>query len=1274
MKKTNFFQNKLVKGLSVALLTLLSVCCFTLGFLGLTSRVNITEAKATGLRAWYRFDAANYLGTDSSGNGYDLVHNNTSTAENTFDGVKFVPSTVVGTDDKGNQVVGLGESKASFYAPSGKDPLANLTTTDSVSICALLQLGYNAGGSNMILWNCNWDGNFGVVYDNATLRVYLGGQIIATWGTSVISSSTQRWYRLIITIDGSTVTDATTGAGASATIRLYNVTTGLPLAPNGGVGAVTKDTSTTLAQLYLNNKVTHSLAKGIINQSGWAFAINGKSNTSGTGCGGTQCRGTGAKISDLKIYNGVISDGEVNLIVTGDKVRGTSMSLVSAYENDSYYNWDGDSWELDNHAKPTNSIAYDSTRFASLQRQIDINGTPTCNTVWDNATMSSLHSGPESILHAYGSEEAKFRSNYTGSMKELDYSDYMRKGSFLVAMRAYVCGGRAVYHPDRIGSDGKLANIGSAYYLLNTGAYSNGFSLQVDWDEISATFSRRDCVSSSVDALSLSTTDFGLTSGTYEWVNIIAYSTNSHVYLCVKKDRDADWTTVSQEYAGSNFGGFGYSLTLGGQSNFGANTANKCYVTGYTARDTAGTAVAGDAYTRDQVRLRSTKIYAGAITDSNIANVKADLNNLRTVVGSSTPGSATLQAHYRFDGKSAIGKDLTANGYDLANPGNMAYSAEDGGLVLDYNNSTNPSENPDHYLYAKRGIKTSTNLDWSDKYQGSFSVAMRVKLSTAEAGRAHKIYSTTRHGGGSDNYTGSHAAYQGNTFEIMINGIVLYFNNVLDATPSWYRVFFCYNDKANEQAYLAIVFKETSAEYFVQQVKTVKDMCDETLATTDAAKTAARNNNTAWTNSDNTDFGGNASYVFTIGAQSTGNLGNKDTGAGSGPTYYDPVMSEFRFYSGVVDKDDINEILAMDLQEADYALDADRCSVNMDIGSNMNFNHHMRIQNNLQLSGLKVYYNYNGHTEQNGYAQIVSPVLDKTGDYVSTMSLMAPQDMNDIIQIAKITYDRVSVTGEVSFDATKIKNNQALVQVLTTETLGFGGWDKLVNANNGYSAKQYLNEIISDTKGKYDATAKATAQALLDYGTAAQIYLGHITDASGKVDYINGSGVLDDPTKEQLDWLSNNTVKNLIVESSSSAVQPWVRNIKIDTNLGIGIRYSLPKGYSAEAFTVKVFSGTDISGTPLVESSLSECEKLTNDNWWFDAYQVGYEGVKITRMLDTYTFVVYEEKENGEFEIVSQISMNFAAVLEGYIYSNNLNNVSIAKALLKLYYVANDIS
>ncbi|MBQ9103687.1 MAG: hypothetical protein IJY57_01200, partial [Clostridia bacterium] len=181
MKKFMGIQNRVAKALAVVILSVLSLCCFVLGFSGLTSKLNTTDAAASGLRAWYRFDVASNFGKDyaSQAGTYTLTANNSASYEDSYNGMRFLPTTKDSTETKG-----------SLYAAStSADPFYGLTTSSVISVSTILYLGGPlTGGSNFIVTNSNWDANFQIAYTNGNLMVYLGGVVVADWNEPVIPS------------------------------------------------------------------------------------------------------------------------------------------------------------------------------------------------------------------------------------------------------------------------------------------------------------------------------------------------------------------------------------------------------------------------------------------------------------------------------------------------------------------------------------------------------------------------------------------------------------------------------------------------------------------------------------------------------------------------------------------------------------------------------------------------------------------------------------------------------------------------------------------------------------------------------------------------------------------------------------------------------------------------------------------------------------------------------------------------------------------------------
>ena len=1174
--KTKFF-----KGVLITLLAILSVCFFALGFSGLTNKSVHTEAAATAatkLKAWYKFDVASTFGTDATGNGYNLTQNPAGTYySDSYNGMRFAQGATGSA------------YKVPFYASTTTtDPMYDLSLGSGVTITAALYLGESVGGGNWIIQNGAYDGDggrpFGISYAWGTLSVWFNNVTVCSWNSSRIPTSSKNWYRIYVQVNGSTNV---------ANMKLRSITTGENLAPTSHAGTLVSS-----SQSYLTNAVNYTLTTALAstNSKNYAFALGGqikRDGTDGDGC----IYGADVRIGDLRFYDGPITEGEEFLMTRGDTTRSNTLHEVVAYEFDTYKtNYNG-SWDTSSNALTTCSIGWDTKGFQHLERKTNIGGTIYDNVTWENKDMAAKFGGPNSVLYSYGATSTSGLYTFN-SGKSIDFSDYMRKGSFIVALRAKVCAGVT-------GAEG--------YYLFNTGRFAEGVSIGVSHGSIIAYVSRFDgSTDSQILTLGMSL------SSTYEWVNVVLYTNGNYVYLAAKKD-GGDWTQTNVEYSGASFGGYTYSFTIGGQSYFGQSTDELCY---------------NASPLRDGVLMRSLKVFTGKWVNQDIYDIRDELDGLIPVVG--TNDSFKLQAHYKFDGSTDIGKDSSGNGYDLVNPqgSTLAYSDYEGGVVLNYDNRTTAmggtATNTSNYLYAPRGSGPSSNLDWSDKYTGSFAIAIRAKLSKGELGRVHKLYSTTRHGALADNYTGSHAGFQGSQFEIMVNGTVFYFSNVLDDTPSWYRIFFMYDDTGNN--YLAVVFKETSSEYFVQRAAAIESVAGYVVSNT------------------NLDFGGNAHYGFTIGAQSACGS-SQDTGAGSGDGYYDPVISDFRFYSGVINTAEINTLLAEDVNN--YYVDTNYSEIDMNVSSSMNLNHRIRLKDAQQLPNMQVNYSYNNHT------QTVKPALTADGYYLSSMSMMAPQDLNDAVTISSITFDRVTVTGTVNFQGT------GLTQQLTSTPLSLNGW-----ARTTVSAHDYLMEVINSGT----ADQKQLAQMVINYGAAAQKYINHDIGSLN-----SNSTSLYDANAET--WLKNNMVS---VENDFEVIDKvsiYSTNLVIDTNLGLGTLFSVPHGFDVSGYTVAILDENgnmldakgnirkDSSGNLIANSSstryaMDSFQMVHYDGWNDDRYRVS-TNIKIGGIADSITFVVY----NSNGKIVRSVTHNAAAQI--YVYGSRYtfdeNYTALVKALFSVY-------
>lgn len=1229
MKNFKGIRNVFIKRAALVLLACCSFVLFALGFSGMSSESSVTDAAAaTALKAWYRFDSLATYGKDMTGNGYDLTSCDSSSYTEATDGLEFVP-------------LSSNPSQTNSFAANARsnDPTYQVGATDSWTIATTLRLGTSAGGANEIITNGNWN-SFRVSYVWGTLTVSFDSTYEVKYDTTAIPTTSMAWYRLIVTYDGAgTIKVRLAKAGNTSYIKATGATGTIDYGTSAG-NVVTISSS---YSLYKNASATYN---DVAYDTSYRFCLNGKmayydvnnayavatvANKVGVG---SAIQASGIRMNDLRFYNGVIDAGELAILHKGDAILGTACTKMVSYEdgvNEStggYYKYNGSTWVTDHTLADYSTIGYDNQKWQSLAR--------TDTVKYDAATASYSFTGANCCCYSFGVTSASgfYQQKQDSTTYNLDWSDYVRKGPFSVAVRFYAKG---------VSSGG--------YYIFSTGTYANGTAIGVGATGIVAYVGNGLASGAGGANVEIRIGSF-FTTTEYCWVNAILVYDGSTATLYAKKD-GGDWQTASKTIKGGSFGGYPYSFTIGGQSLFGQNFVMSCY-------DSANGIT--------QTKMRSLTVYGGsdAVISSQVNNMKEKLERLVPVVG--TTSSFTKIAQYKFDGSTTVGKNSvssTGSNYDLVNPGNMTVNTSLGGLTLDAetytsNNSSGSTSstdivyakktNPTHILYAQRGSGGSENSDWSDKYQGSFSVSFRVYTKKMSS-RSHKIFSTTNQYGVSDKYSGCYAAIHTSTLEVVINGSndgvnsTIFFTNLFEDTAKWYRIFLMH-DISTERT-LVVVFCEETSTYLVQ----------ECIPMTHSAS------------SIDTGFGGNPRYDFTIGGQSIfGN--NVDGGAGGVSEGFSPTLSEFTFYSGCINTSEITSTLTSD--SSNISLDTSNSSVDMNVGSNMNVNHNIKFNKGLKVTMKSVEYSFNGHT------QTVTPVFNSSKNaYVATMTLMAPQDMNDKIEIKKITYDQASVTGNVAFTIgcdntlTGTKTGSVgLTKSVTTRTIegdALKAWSKYI-----ITAQSYLGEIANSSSAT--DTQKKIAKALLNYGTAAQEYWPQ--DSSNSINSVltNASDKTYSLTSAQTAWVEKNayltqTVKNfnnLKVQKIDSA------NIIVDNNFGIGLVLRVAKGLDVSGYSYKVFSGEGTSGTTLVNVKLtdSSVNKLTADGWSFDRYQIGYENVLLGGLATKYTFVVYDASGS----VVTQVTMNAAAVLKGNLSSSVEKEVNLAKSIIAVYCAASGIA
>ncbi len=488
------------KKITIALLIILTLIFTSLGAIKLLPAKNVSAASYTKI-AHYEFNGASSLGVDSTGN--NNLTNSGVTYDETLNAAEFGTTGILyATKDD-----------------SGKDFSDNISGSYSISM--RIYAKQTGGGAHWICNTGNWDAGASIAWAYRGTQMLLptgvGNDIMDDGGVESgtdMFSITEAWYRLTYIYDASTgiLTATSIKEGDSS----YSFT-------------VTKNVGTTFN--FGGNVDTVVNGETV---PGYTFTIGGKS-AAGVNASDYMSDGSWApKISDFRIYTGVIDQTEMDAIAQYDLTEGSKKaSLVAHYEFEDSANLGKDSTGANNL---TNSgVTYNANKYAA-----DFSAT-------------------NAVLYATKDGAGK------------DFSDYIT-GSYSISMRIYA----AV----------PTTNT-SNKWICNTGNWDAGASIA--WAYRGTQMLLPDGVGNDImdNGGQESGTDmFSATQAWYRLTYIYDASTGILTATSIKEgDSSYSFTVTKNVGTTFNFGGNvdtvvngetvpGYTFTIGGKSSAGANIAD----------------------------------------------------------------------------------------------------------------------------------------------------------------------------------------------------------------------------------------------------------------------------------------------------------------------------------------------------------------------------------------------------------------------------------------------------------------------------------------------------------------------------------------------------------------------------------------------------------------------------------------------------------------------------------------------------------------------------
>ncbi len=738
--------------------------------------------------SWYKFSTNEEMHVDSMGN-YNLGRNWNSTITHTTDGIQFANN----------------KNDYALYAPSSVyNPVTYFGAGQSFTISTLYFTGTTCGGGNNIFSTSSSYGGVTLARDNGVLRCFFWN-IGNYWLDFPVEDS--KWVRVFITYDGNVVY-----------MQVYNVTDKAWLngTPYVNDSPQPENTGTKPGLVF---GATYSLSH---NSNG--FCIGNKCDYNQTG-GDAGFSASDHKLADLRIYNGVIDTAERDRILWGDASRRTTAELKFSYRP--FVSGDVTTDQCGkNNLVPASSGSY----------------TPRFDATYHTAIFNVANSGiVTSATHNC--------TNSNGGAK-VDWSDYIRNGSFAVSFRMYL-------------QPGVWNGTNKAYYIMSTGSYGYAFNISADQNNVRVYLGNG---TNQGDKYFLNFYNAVETTGDGVWIRgLIQYTNDTYTGSITREVDDktlngvlyhegATGTLTKQTgftVQGGTFGGYDYSFTLGGQSRFGESIDGTAYAT-----------VNGSA--RNGCRIARLDVYTGVLSDSEINAINALDDKMEVVRHSST--SSNLIANYEFKDTNNLGYDSKGN-FHLINKGGATYDSTNGGLKLA---AGNRHEDATSYLYLDNVAKSGYGIDGLDKYHGSMTVYFRARL------QKMGNYPYVIVGNGTD--YGFYIAVKNDGFEVKSYPTIVTFDGLLTTSPLWYKVY--------------VHFDFTENTVSLQMIKEQ----DNSIINA-GTKSRKVDPNVSGNGSSHVGFGGSFANTFTIGGIASNGGTKLMHGASEGDYYI--TLSNLKLYTGI---------------------------------------------------------------------------------------------------------------------------------------------------------------------------------------------------------------------------------------------------------------------------------------------------------------------------------------------------------------------------------------
>ncbi len=968
--------------------------------------VTVEETSLNKTIAWYKFNTNENLHVDATGN-YNLDRNLDQGVEwFKGDGWEFNADT---------KAVGL---YASYLEQNPfKDTLftslnsSNYGYASAISI--LYYTGANSTSTGTIFASAYDGGGVSLTHSGQTLKYTLGNGGNAYFSFTVPHNT---WLRIFI---------EKAGNSNDVYMRVYNVSTST--ATNNVQISGTTSVGGAGINLFITAPSGYTFGAGadcfcIGNNYGYENDANRVVPTAGF-------NGSGHKIADLRFMVGA---GQTlkNNILWGDSSRRQNAELKFSY-------------------RPFNNGEITTDETGKNHLVVGNKSASADGAYWDTTFHSTIFSGDKSILRANKNYHTTSKNGTAGNNLNVDWSDYIRKGSFTISFRMYL-------------QSGYVGTTNVPYYVISTGNNRNAFNIQVTQDNVRVYLGNGENSGISYflnfyEVLCAGTDADGNKIHSNYWVRgHIQYSNDCFTGTIFRELDDKTYTGVLYQdnggtftkqngntYLGGSFGGYDYSFTIGGQSNFGDNLANTVYASGRTS-----------------VRLTRLDVYTGVLTTDQINSLSALDDSLEVVRHNDTVES-NLIANYEFGDSTNIGCD-TLGVFHLTDKGGATYDSVNGGLLLNANNSNNSATG---FLYLP--TISVTSIDAFDKYHGSMGISFRARLKTMDN------YPYVIVGNGTE--MGFYIAVRKDGFEVRSgNNTLLTFAGVLTDVPTWYRVNVSFN--YTKQSVSIKVIRETEDKLI--------DLGVKARATTELG------------------FGGSFTNTFTIGGIASNDGSKLFHGAYDGN--YAITLSNLRVYTGVISSEE--KIKIDDYDASKFYLDTANSYVNATLEDDLSLNYWLQLSNGKATS---VTFNFNGHTYTS--APTLTEMNSGSGNYKwkATIKEIAPQDMNDDIIFANCNYVYQGKIREVNLNNWKWANasiQDYLMSVLesynesTKEgklailTLNYGAEaQRVINHDTGNLA----NSLLTQTQKNYTAWGDAVVS---DGGEVSRLQIKGVLKSQGNGD------------------------------------------------------------------------------------------------------------------------------------------------------------------------------